>query len=268
MQHPQSSALALAEILERIDAAVAARLTASWVTMGRRRDELQRGEGEERLATLRAAQAAIDRGSSDARNGVHEQQFELARLHLQVLEQAAQTEGSDLREEAMAANVQSIAGLTSGPVVLWAHNVHVQRGIPWEVPAMGEHLHRHFGSEFRCIGFGFSNGEFCAFDRDNQLKTFSLDVPDDSLAAVLAGVGDRTFLLRLDQIPGTSVLSDWLATEPVAFAVGQSGDPLFVQQHCRLALDPRTQYDALVWVPIASPAHNRLLPSSTRDQIR
>ena len=162
-----------------------------------------------------------------------------------------------VRDRAMAENVEWIEGRSEGPVVLWAHDAHINRDrhalrdAEVAAPSLGSHLAERYGDDYYAVGFAFARGSFQAIDRTgggNGLTSFTLDDPlPGTVKSVLADadLGAAMFDLRAGREDPR--LRDWLGTRRERFSLGATydGDP----ESYRTAYPLGQAFDALCFVP-------------------
>ena len=166
MQHPAPSMDAVVDYLRTVDPAEAEAVAAlyapyrpysTWTTIGGYQSApfetrtLSRANVAEVIRRLEASRAQLEARTSAAA-------FALAHRHARVVVQAEGVHaGTAQRDQYMAENAAWLLD-QAGPearMVLWAHNLHVQRGSLGGQLAMGAHLHSRYGAGMVVVGFAF-----------------------------------------------------------------------------------------------------------------
>lgn len=139
-----------------------------------------------------------------------------------------------VRDRAMAENAGWIERRSDGPVVLWAHDAHVNRDRhalrDAEVAAasMGSHLAECYGDDYYAVGFAFARGSFQAIDRTGDgrgLTSFTLDDPlPGTVESVLDDADVGTTMIDLRAGSGDPRLSDWIGARRERFSLGATYD--------------------------------------------
>jgi len=150
-----------------------------------------------------------------------ERPWVLGRQQLVVVQQAiryfSDRESFQLRDQAMAANVQWILD-TEPPgtrVALWAHSGHLTRRPPFGT-TMGWYLARDLGPDYVVFGFTFDRGSFQARDwtlgwgRPGERDEHTVGpAPAPNVGAALARAGMPICVLDLRQLPAQGPVADW-----------------------------------------------------------
>jgi erythromycin esterase len=126
------------------------------------------------------------------------------------------------RDESMAKHVEWIADLTTGPVVLWGHNGHLNRGrhvlAEWDVnvTAMGQWLTERYGERYCAVGLETGGGAVAALNgATGEVETYPIpDPPAGSVPDVFRRVGDQPFWLSVSELHDDSTTREWLDGEP------------------------------------------------------
>jgi erythromycin esterase len=184
-------------------------------------------------------------------------EYQIARLHTQVLEQCARMRVdpnvSAVRDRSMAENVRTFLKIrgSNAKAVLWAHNGHVGRNTyaKHSVRSMGDHLDEYYGRQHVTIGFAFNQGSFQA-RRESDFRLVDHTVPPapvGSLDATLAAVGLPAFAIDLTRISPGEPMADWLSSQPATRQIGA----VYSEQHANDYLekrDPSKNFDILMFV--------------------
>ncbi|ELZ43317.1 succinoglycan biosynthesis [Halorubrum coriense DSM 10284] len=226
----EQAAAGLASYLERVDADIDASLREDL-------DTIMAGysSGDERQTLLESARRVhstlrpmLDANESawveaDSRRAYENIRYRLHLIDRQLEAHERSHEGRmALRDETMAENVEWIRGRSTGPIVLWAANGHLNRGRhileEWDVDvqSMGEWLARSHGEGYCPIGFGLGSGEVAALDGETEeiLEYPIPDPPSESIPDVLRQVDESPFYLRVDNLHNDSSIQEWLRTQP------------------------------------------------------
>ncbi|UQA58492.1 erythromycin esterase family protein [Polyangium aurulentum] len=158
------------------------------------------------------------------------------------------------RDSAMAENVRALLDI-DGPgskLVLWAHNLHVNRTREATFPRMGWLLHEALGAEHVIFGFAFGSGSFQALDMRPEtgmaLRSFTVGpMPPGSIDAGLSLVGHPLYALDLRRAPKGSPAASWLGAHMLTRFVG-SAYPEAYPQASMTKLSWAKEYDAVLYV--------------------
>jgi erythromycin esterase len=162
-----------------------------------------------------------------------------------------------VRDRAMAENVAWIEDRANGPVVLWAHDAHVNRDrhavrdADVAAPSMGSRLAAQYGNDYYAVGFAFARGSFQAIDRTGEgrgLTSFTLREPvPGTVESTLDDAAVGTAMLDLRTGSEDPRLRDWVGTRRERFSLGATygGDP----ESYRTAYPLGQAFDALCFVP-------------------
>lgn len=195
------------------------------------------GSDDERRAMLESAQRVhstmeplFDANESAWVEASSRRAYEHARHRLHLVERQLEAHERDhegrmaLRDEAMAENVEWIHGRSTGPVALWGHNGHLNRGrhvldgAGWDVDvrSMGEWLAESYGAAYCPLGFELGGGSVAALDGEvGDVVDYPVpDPPSGSVPDVFRRVDDPLFLVSVDDLHGDSSTRQWLRTEP------------------------------------------------------
>lgn len=162
-----------------------------------------------------------------------------------------------VRDRAMAENVGWLEERADKPVVLWAHDAHINRDrhtvrdSEATAPSMGAHLAERYGDDYYAVGFTFARGSFQAIDRTSDgrgLASFTLSDPiPGTVEAALDDAGVGTAMLDLRDCVADPRLTDWLAAQRERFSLGATYDG---QPEGYLTTYPLGEaFDALCFVP-------------------
>ena len=127
-----------------------------------------------------------------------------------------------LRDETMAENVEWIHDCSTGPVVLWGHNGHLNRGRhvldEWDVDvqSMGGWLADAYGERYCPIGFELGSGEVAALDGETgAIVEYPIpDPPSGSIPDVFRQVDEPLFYVSVADLYDTPSIREWLRTQP------------------------------------------------------
>jgi len=170
-------------------------------------------------------------------------------------------EGTNIRDAAMAENVEWILGREQR-IVIGAANGHVQRW-PFRAPPivndpltmLGEHLADRLGDRMIVIANAFGGGELFMHrprpeDPPGQTHTFVQAMPplaEDSLDRLLAEAGLANYLLDLRRVPAAGPVADRFAALGSTMTGGQA-----------TPVNPLAAFDAVVYVDRVTPWHHDL----------
>ena len=162
-----------------------------------------------------------------------------------------------VRDRAMAQNVEWMEERVDGPVVLWAHDAHVNRDRhavrdrEVAAPSMGSHLAAQYGDDYYAVGFAFARGSFQAIDQTGEgrgLTSFTLDDPiPGTVESVLHDANVGATMLDLRAGAEDPRLADWLDTSRDWFSLGATYDGNPEGYLTAYALG--AAFDALCFVP-------------------
>ena len=211
-------------------AGVAARLAGVAHELDARHRELTAASGEEKWRDARQAVSLVSQACSLRMAG----------------------RGPGYRDEAMAGNVEWIAGsaFPKAKIVLWAHNAHVRE--EGEPKSMGTYLRQRFGRQLYVVGYAFRRGGLRAKGPEGgtaaDVRGFDAPAPPDGSGdAVLSGAGLPAFFLDLASVPPTGALGRWLAEPHLFHSVGSSWFPADPDANFETAA-PARRYDGLIFV--------------------
>lgn len=226
----EHAATGLESYLERVGADIDASLHEDF-------DSIMAGysSDDERQTLLESAQRVhstlrpmLDANESAWAEADSRRAYERVRYRLHLIERQLEAHERDhegrmaLRDETMAENVEWIRGLSTGPIVLWAANGHLNRGRhileEWDVDvrSMGEWLARSHEEGYCPIGFGLGIGEVAALDGETEeISEYPIpNPPSKSIPDVLRQVDESPFYLRVDDLHDDSSIQEWLRTQP------------------------------------------------------
>lgn len=166
-----------------------------------------------------------------------------------VLEHVQLKAGEKTRDESMAENVRWIADHNPGSkIILWAHNLHVTRGVNLGYRPMGSFLAEWYGAQYLNFGFAFDRGSFRAVDLNKKLHEFSVgEAPEASLDSVLAKTGIPVFVLDLRQLPSQGAVAEWAQQPHLTRSIGA----VYSEQSGRnylISMKAQEWYDILVFI--------------------
>jgi erythromycin esterase len=238
-------------------------------------------EKKEEMASAAAALVArFDERKQDYSQRTGASAWAIARQHAKILAQNLELQKSietsfAVRDRAMAENIQWILE-HEGPgtkMVVWAHNGHVAIQPFGNVPSMGVHLRKMFGSDLMVFGFAFNQGSFQAmempFPSEKGLHSFTVGpAPEGSLDAILAAAGLSLAAIDLRAVPKDGPVAEWFSVDHATRNIGAG----YAEQYAASFLAPQTVprfYDALFFVEKTSSARSNeagLRPVSQRLQ--
>ena len=157
------------------------------------------------------------------------QAYEHVRHRLHLIERQLEAHERDhegrmaLRDETMAENVEWIHDRSTGPIVLWVANGHLNRGRhvldEWdvEVQSMGEWLARSYGDTYCPFGFGLGSGEVAALDGEaGEIVEYPIsEPPSESIPDVFQQVDEPLFYLSCEDLHAAPPIQEWLRTQPL-----------------------------------------------------
>lgn len=167
-----------------------------------------------------------------------------------------------VRDRAMADGVDWAADRSDGPVVVWAHDAHLnrveqrRRSGDAAATSMGGFLADRHGDDYRAVGFAFGRGSFQAMgpvapggdDPEYALREWTVSGPPaDTLEAALAAVGDPVALYDLRSARTDDRLAEWLSTPRRHRSVGATYDPTAPDRYL-VEYDYATAFDAVCFV--------------------
>ncbi|MFC4549697.1 MULTISPECIES: erythromycin esterase family protein [Halorussus] len=220
----------LRSYLERVDADVEESILADLDTMTTGYDS-----DDERQALVESARRVhstlkpmLDANESAWVEADSRQAYERVRHRLHLIDRQLEAHERDhegrmaLRDETMAETVEWIHDRSTGPVVLWGHNGHLNRGRhvlgEWEVDvrSMGEWLADSYGERYCPVGFELGAGTVVALDgRTEDIVEHPIpDPPSGSIPDVLGQVDEPLFYLSVDDLYDDSSIEEWLRTRP------------------------------------------------------
>ncbi|MBP1986855.1 erythromycin esterase family protein [Halolamina salifodinae] len=226
----EHAALEIEPFLDRVGADIDASLREDLDTMAAGYDD-----DAERQAMLESAERAlstlqpiVDEHESPWVEATSRRAYEHVRHRLNLIEGQIEAHERDhegrmaLRDETMAENVEWMEELSTGPVVLWGHNGHLNRGRhvleEWDVdvPSMGEWLADAYGKQYCPVAFGLGGGDVTALDGETgeRIDYPIPNPPSESVPAVLRQVDEPLFCLSVDELHEDPTIRDWLGTEP------------------------------------------------------
>lgn len=237
---------------------------------------------KEKIAEMAGAAAALvtrfDERKQDYGQRTGASAWAIARQHARILAQHLELQKSietsfAVRDRAMAENVQWILE-HEGPgakMIVWAHNGHVATQPFGNVPSMGVHLRKMFGSDMVVFGFAFNQGSFQAmempFPSEKGLHSFTVGpAPEGSLDALLAAAGLSLAAIDLRAVPKDGPVAEWFSADHATRNIGAGYADQFAASFLAPQKVPRL-YDALFFVEkttSARPNEGGLRPVSQR----
>lgn len=147
------------------------------------------------------------------------------------------------RDECMAENVEWILQRNRGArIVLWAHNLHVSRSLPW----MGAYLAERWGDDYLPVAFATGHGEYFAKemrDGEGELGVHPLAEPEPgSIESFFDAVGEERLIVDLRRAAPESPASGWLHEERPLRSLGA-----LVQERQFYPADVADAWDVLIW---------------------
>jgi erythromycin esterase len=193
------------------------------------------GSEDERQALLDSAQRVhstvapmVDANESAWVDATSRQAYEYIRHRLNLIEtqleghQRDREGGMALRDEIMAQNVEWIHDRSTGPIVIWGANGHLNRDRhvldQWDVDvrSMGNWLADAYGEQYCPVAFELGSGEVAALDGEtgNTVEYPIPDPPSESIPAVFQQVDESPFYLSVDDLYDDPSIREWLQTQP------------------------------------------------------
>lgn len=194
------------------------------------------GSDDERRALLERARwvhstlrPMLDANESAWVEAESRQAYEHIRHRLHLIERQLEAHERDhegrmaLRDETMAENVEWIHDRSTGPIVLWGANGHLNYGRhvldEWDVDvqSMGEWLAHSYGETYCSVGFGLGSGEVAALDGETgEIVEYPIpDPPSESIPDVFRQVDGPLFYLSADDLHDAASIQEWLRREPL-----------------------------------------------------
>jgi erythromycin esterase len=160
-----------------------------------------------------------------------------------------------VRDKAMADNAISLAHMTGGAVVIWAHNGHVaRRGGDGMIP-MGAVLAKTKGVEYRAVGVVANRGKFNARIPSMKNEIGVAEFPEPTavhLGFHLASVSSAPFILDHSALPHDGDAIRWLSRPSLVYEAGGLFQGAKDSEEMRL---PLGDFDLLAYLPTISPSH-------------
>lgn len=218
--------------LERVDADVSESVLADLdtATAGYDSDDERRALLESARRVHSALKPMLDANESAWVEADSRQAYERVRHRLRLVERQLEAHERDhegrmaLRDETMAESVEWIHDRSTGPVVLWGHNGHLNRGrhvldgAGWDadVPSMGEWLADAYGERYCPVGFELGGGTVAALDGETGAVTeYPIpDPPSGSVPDVFRAVDEPLFSVSVDDLSDAPPVREWLRTQP------------------------------------------------------
>jgi erythromycin esterase len=226
----EQAAAGLESYLERVGADIDASLREDLgtVTAGYSSDDERRALLESARRVHSTLRPMLDANESAWVEAGSRRAYENVRHRLHLIDRQLEAHERDheermaLRDETMAENVEWIRDRSTGPIVLWAANGHLNRGRhvleEWDVDvrSMGEWLARSHEEGYCSVGFGLGSGEVAALDGETEeISTYPIpDPPAESIPDVLRRIDESPFYLRVDDLREDASVQEWLRTRP------------------------------------------------------
>lgn len=200
-----------------------------------------------------------------------EYRYHIARRLIQILSQVIRVKYVSVRtdiqenprDQYMAENVEWIDDYFQNEekIVIWAHNLHVQKPGYWW---MGHHLNLAYRDDYQVVGFAFSMGEFTAkfinsygiYSDTPETVSITIVPMPDTVNDLFYRAEKNNFHLNLDMIPANSPLGSWLnqSQEFLQIGAGFSGAPGLYYSDEKL----KVYYDHMIYFEISH--HTRQIP--------
>lgn len=149
-------------------------------------------------------------------------------------EAAAMETVLQVRDRAMAENVERIEERADGPVALWAHDAHINRDrhavrdAEVAAPSMGNYLAEQYVEDYYAVGFAFARGSFQAIDRTGEGRGLTSFTLQNSLPGTVESTLDEgeiaTAMLDIRAACADPRLADWLTSRRKRFSTGATYD--------------------------------------------
>lgn len=226
----KDAAIGIEPYLEAVDADIDASLREALDTMTNGYDsdterETMLDSARQALSTLRPMADAHESAwvEADSRQAYDQVRYRLHLIEGQLEAHERDREGRmALRDETMAENVEWIHDRSSGPVVLWGANGHLNRDRhvleEWDVDvqSMGGWLADSYGDGYCSIGLEVASGKVAALNGETStIEEYPLpDPPSKSIPDLLRQVDEPLFCLSVDDLHDDSSVREWLRTQP------------------------------------------------------
>ncbi|TLS43721.1 erythromycin esterase family protein [Streptomyces montanus] len=163
-----------------------------------------------------------------------------------------------IRDRYMAQDVISLEQRSVGKVAVWAHNGHVSTDhYASDVPAMGQHLRKHYGDSYYALGLLFGEGAFRArpgnsATRPPRRHRISSAGPR-SVEAQLAAATPEDHLIDLRAGRALPAVGQWLDGQQFVRSFGASVPRVTYRFHMTPTVLGR-EYDGLAYVASSTPS--------------
>lgn len=274
-QYTAGPVAALREYLKRADPKLLASVANDLTTADDDGEPAHQNDDETRATRLDAADRVVETledclrdRESDHVAATDRRTWRLACQHLRTLAQArdrkrAQHEDDleqamTVRDRAMAENIEWILDHEEADrIVLWAHNMHVNRdenriseGV--SAPLMGHHLAERYDERYYALGFDFAYGTFQAIaetDDGRELTACSLEAPPTgSVTELFAAIDKPVVFADLEIVTMDDRLAAWFDSRRRMRSVGAiyHGENEIENHHDRCVISEA--YDGLLFV--------------------
>ena len=168
-------------------------------------------------------------------------------------------DGATGRSRHMAENLLRVLDRehADAKTIIWAHNVHVGSGTPWDgEPSLGLVLREKYGEAYFGCAFEFNQGSYRSRTLLpdgvlGDLKVGELSAPPPgTLPWYLSRVGNDAFIVNLRSQPASSAVERWLTSPQIQHATGWVYEE---PSTCYEEVTIRQQYDGIVFVEGMTP---------------
>ncbi|GAA3131498.1 erythromycin esterase family protein [Streptomyces echinatus] len=162
------------------------------------------------------------------------------------------------RDRHMAQAVISLEERTAGNIAVWAHNGHICTDrYARDIPAMGQHLRKHYGERYYALGLLFGEGAFRArpgisAKRPPRKHTISAAGPR-SVETQLASATSEDHLIDLRAGRARPAVAQWLASPQFMRSFG-AGVPRLTYRFSMTPTVLTHEYDGLAYVARSTPS--------------
>lgn len=114
------------------------------------------------------------------------------------------------RDKYMAENIRSLVLKHNGKMIIWAHNVHISRGVYYKkVESMGSYLHKEFKNKYYNLALFTGSGNISIYNRINK-KIDYLEIPKDkkkkSIDAIFSKCKFESFFIDFNRLSSSNDL--------------------------------------------------------------
>ncbi len=120
------------------------------------------------------------------------------------------SDGTNYRDQYMAENAVWISSTLQGgnKICLWAHDYHIQNQAN---VTMGSYIASSIGSQYKKVGFAFSNGQFNAISNGRLVANTLSAVPMKlSTNYLFKNASAKNFILNLSQVNTSNPFYEWI----------------------------------------------------------